>query len=68
MFVVDFVATPECYIAMENWGSIRFEEDGLLYKENFSSEEIQQSLLVLLVHEIVHMVWMGRNCTLFRDY
>lgn len=55
--VADLIALPECFIAMEDWGLIHFEEDGLLYKKNFSSEQVQTSLLMRwLPHEIVHQV------------
>ena len=48
---------PDNFVAMENWGSIRFSEAQFLYKKDFSSEEIvNDQILVLVTHEIVHMV------------
>ncbi|EDO41010.1 predicted protein [Nematostella vectensis] len=61
---LDLIATPECLVAMENWGLIHMEEDGLLYKEEFSNEEIKQNLLIRwLPHEIAHM-WFGNLVTM----
>jgi len=57
---LDFAAIPDFSGgAMENWGLVTFEEEGLLVSETASSSSDIQHAVVLIAHELAHQ-WCAR--------
>lgn len=51
------IALPDLDVAgMENWGLITYQEQGLLYEENVSSQLQKNTIAILVAHEIAHQV------------
>lgn len=44
------------FAGMENWGLITYQEDGLLYEENVSSQLQKVTIATLIAHEMAHQV------------
>jgi aminopeptidase N len=49
--------------AMENWGAITYNEDGLLFDPKNSSEATRQKIFSVIAHEIAHQ-WFGDLVTM----
>ena len=43
--------------AMENWGLIIYRETAMLFKEGQSSESNRERIVLVIAHELAHMVW-----------
>ncbi|MEM2138557.1 MAG: M1 family metallopeptidase [Candidatus Woesearchaeota archaeon] len=56
--IADFAAG-----AMENWGSITFRENALLFDEKISSTATKQRIAEIIAHEIAHQ-WFGNLVTM----
>lgn len=51
------IALPDLDVAgMENWGLIMYQEEGLLYEENISSQLQKHIIAILISHEVAHQV------------
>lgn len=51
------IALPDLDVAgMENWGLITYQEQGLLYEENVSSQLQKHMITILIAHEMAHQV------------
>lgn len=55
---LDHVAAPGFYHAMENWGSIIYNEDLLLYENDKPNIETETLIVNIISHEDVHQ-WFG---------
>ena len=60
---LDFAAVLDFGGAMENWGLIVFNRDGLLLDEENSGAMVKQSILKVMAHEIGHQ-WFGDIVTI----
>ncbi|KAI0982390.1 hypothetical protein GJ496_005150 [Pomphorhynchus laevis] len=61
---IDLVAIPDfAYGAMENWGLITFREEYLLADEHNTTQEMLQSIALIISHEIAHQ-WFGNLVTM----
>ncbi|RWS30597.1 endoplasmic reticulum aminopeptidase 2-like isoform X3 [Leptotrombidium deliense] len=61
---LDLVAVPDFGAgAMENWGLITFRTTTILFDEEFTSNEIQENVAIVVSHELAHQ-WFGNLVTM----
>jgi aminopeptidase N len=55
--IPDMIAVPDFAAgAMENWGLIIYRETAMLFKEGQSSESNRERIVLVIAHELAHMV------------
>lgn len=55
--IADQIAVPDFSAgAMENWGLISYQESGLLFEEDTSSNFDKEWVATIIAHELAHQV------------